>query len=115
MMRSTRELMLYTTLAFAGGALSGLLFAPQSGREFRASLLRSTRKPTGWVEERLHQVEVQLAALEAQVQTTSTALSQRFREATGRALDSYRPSFSELSWDVKRGELARDLRYLPRR
>lgn len=114
-MRRSRDLLLPTTLAFAGGLVSGLLLAPQRGRDLRAQLLRGFEQPSGWMEDRRKALEEQVARLEAQLHTTSEAFAERFRELTGEAVDAYRPSLADTGWGVQRGDLARDLRFMPRR
>lgn len=114
-MPRTSTLWFSTAAAFAGGLFSGLLVAPTSGREFRQRIVECTQTQGAWVERRLQRIETQLSALEDQMQTTTTAFSERFREVTGRALDAYVPTMPESSWAVEKGELARELRFMPRK
>lgn len=114
-MASSRQLLVSATLAFAGGFCSGLLYAPQTGRELRRRIVRSMQQPSRWAEARLHEVETRLSALESQLHDTTDAFRERFHEVTGRTLEAYLPTFAEQGWDVKRGELLRELRFMPRR
>lgn len=102
--------------AFAGGVLAGILFAPQSGREFRRAIANRALVPAHWVEGRFYEIERQLEALEQELRATSAEFSEKLRDATHRAVAQYVPDFPENpeAWDVDGPELTRDLPGLPR-
>ena len=114
---NTRLAVLLTGLSsFAGGFILGLLVAPESGREARQRVSLAAHGSTRWMGDRLQELEGRLHEIEAQVQETGLHLSQRVREATGRTLDAYVPSVpNEDAWDIRREDLSRNLRRMPRR
>lgn len=113
---NSRQHWLVAVAAFAGGVLSGLLLAPESGQDVRRRVTRTARGSARWAGQRLHDVEDQLDALERQLQTLSAQLGQRLCEATQRAAHHYLPSApaDEAAWTLEGADLVRDLRRLPR-
>ncbi len=113
----TTQTILLAAVAFAGGYLAGLLFAPASGRETRRRIARSAQEPSRWVGGQVHAFEARLAALEAQLQTLSRQFAEKMRETTQGALDQVLPSVPEddEAWQIEGDELARNLRRMPRK
>ena len=68
------------------------------------------------MEERLHEIEQQLAALEKELRTTSNEFGDRLREATQRAVSHYVPEVPDNpdAWHVDTPEVTRELPGLPR-
>lgn len=115
-MKRTTHLLATAVSAFAGGYLAGLLFAPQSGRKARQAIASQARAQTDRLEAQLHALEEQLIAVEQQLEESGYAFSERVRGAAQRTLDHYLPTFDEAAdeWKLRRGEVTRDLRRMPR-
>jgi gas vesicle protein len=115
-MNANRNL-LVAAPAFAAGVAAGLLFAPRSGDQTRRLIGRQFLAPTRWVEDRLHDVERQLAALENQLAATTSEFGEKLHEVTSKAVGQYVPSVPDdpASWEnVDGNELTKDLRRMPR-
>ena len=100
--------------AFAGGYFSGLLLAPRTGRAARRRLTRQARASSKWLGGRVHALEAQLAALEQEIEALGHQFSAKVRAATHGAFNAFVPGFPD-GWGLERGEMARELRHLPRR
>lgn len=111
-MKSNKTLLLTTIIAFAGGFAAGASFQSDAGRRVRGSVGASAREHTRWLEEKLHALEKQVAALEGQAQQRSEELGQRLRDT----VQQYVPHLDvdEEEWEVRNREVERDLPRMPR-
>lgn len=110
-----RQTVFWTALAaFAGGYASWRWLAPRSEQALRDSLAAQARASSGWMGTQWQAAEAQLAALEAEVETAGRAFSDKVRSLTQNAFDPLTFELSE-AWQLERGEVARELRHLPRR
>lgn len=98
--------------AFAGGFFAGMLFAPQTGRDLRRAIATRAAEPAHWVEERFHEIEQQVTALERELRATSNEFGEKLREATHRAVTHYVPDDVD-AWNVEGSEVTRELPGLP--
>lgn len=99
-----RNVLLTTTAALAGGLFSAWLLKPVSGAR------------RGWLEGRLHDVEVQLRALEQQLEAAGAELGDRLRLATGQAVGRYVPlTAAPAGWSLSQDDVDAELPGLPRR
>lgn len=103
--------------AFTGGLLAGLLLAPRSGRKMRRLIAKKAQAQSRWAEQRLHDVETQLSALEQQLRDAGAGLSDQLRDATQKAVEQVTPTVPDdpAAWSVEGREVASELRRMPRR
>jgi gas vesicle protein len=101
--------------AFAGGLLTGILFAPRTGRDLRQSIASRALEPAHWAEERLQEIERQLVALERDLRASSTEFGEKLRETTHRTVSHYVPEVPDdtKAWNVDSPEVTRDLPRMP--
>ncbi len=108
-------------LTFAGGFLSGLLFAPQSGAETRDQLAERAKSQMEGMEDRLQHLEARLASLGEQIKAESGQWSDKVKKGSDKlrraAADSVLPDVPDdpAAFKVEGGEVAADLRHLPRK
>ena len=115
---NTRQSQLLTAVvAFAGGFLAGVLFAPQSGREARRRIAETAQDSTRWMGERLQAVETQLGAVEQQIQAAGAQFGEKMRGAAGKAVDQYVPSVPDDAdaLQIDQEDVDHDLRHMPRK
>jgi gas vesicle protein len=100
--------------AFAGGFLSGILFAPQSGADTREQLADEARSQLHGVDERLKNLEAQISSLGDQLLTASSQWSEKVKQA---AADTVLPDVPDDpdAFKLDGGQVAADLRHLPRK
>ena len=100
--------------AFAGGFLSGILFAPQSGADTREQLAGEARTQLEGMDERMQNLEKQLSSLADQIKSVSSEWSDRVIQA---AADTVLPDVPDdpEAFKLDDGEVAADLRHLPRK
>ena len=116
-MNTSQTLLLTALTSFVGGFLAGLILAPASGEESRRRLARSAEDSTRWLGDRVKDLEVQLTAIEEQLQASGAQLGERLREAAQQAADPYVPGLADEDedWEMSRKEIAKDLRRMPRK
>ena len=112
-MNTSHSQLMTALAAFTGGFMAGLLVAPETRRQ----LSRTARGSSQWVGERLHALDAQLRSIEQDIQAAGAQFGDRVRTMTRHAVAAYVPALpeDEVEWDVERGDLAQDLRHLPRR
>ncbi|MEM1126984.1 MAG: hypothetical protein AAGI71_10060 [Bacteroidota bacterium] len=106
--------LLGTALAFAGGALAGVVFAPRSGQELRGQLSASARDRSANLVHRLRGLEHRLVALQQHLQASRAAAQTRMRTSATEAMRRYVPDLSPSEWS-EGGSVEQDLRHMPRR
>lgn len=105
-MADSRNTAVAAVAGAVGGLAIGLFFASRKGMHLRAVLRRNIRLGTSRLEERMHLVESQLRELEESLAESRRQFFERIRTAQ-------EPDLPE--WDVKKGEVVRDLPRMPRR
>ncbi len=99
--------------AFTAGICTGLMLAPQSGKNLRKRLSVEARSQLKTAEEKLEQVEIQLAKVNDRIQASGKELGNKVRDAADELIPDI-TSDSE-QWDLTKGEMERELRNLSRR
>ena len=111
----------YATLvatAFAAGFVSGILFAPQSGKNTRKRIADEAREQLKAAESQIDAIEEQLAELNGRVQETGKELSGKIRQAANEAVDSYIPDLADGVENWSEGgeeDVVKDLRNMTRK
>lgn len=94
---NTKQQWVWAAAAFVGGLATGLLLAPESGRDVRHRISRTAQGSISWMEHRLRDVEAQLHDLEKQLQAITRRMPDEGAE-----------------WTLQGTDLIRDLRRMPR-
>lgn len=105
-------------IAFTTGFVSGVLFAPQSGKNTRRRIADEAREQLKAAESQLEAIEEQLAELNTRVQETGKDLSGKIRQAASETVDEYIPDLADGVEDWSEGgedEVVRDLRNMTRK
>ena len=104
--------------AFAAGFVSGILFAPQSGKTTRKRLADEARGQLKVAESQIEAIEEHLADLNERVHETGKDLSGKIRQAANNAVDSYIPDLADGVENWSEGgedEVVKDLRNMTRK
>ena len=118
--RSWRALALtgVSALAFAAGYVSGVLLAPQSGKNTRKRIADQARDQLKIAENQLETIEEHLSELNEKVQETGKEISGKIRQAAHDAVDNYIPDLAEGTENWSEGgekEVVKDLRNMTRK
>lgn len=111
-MADVRNLLVTGLAAFAGGVVAGILFAPDSGARTRARIAEEARAQARNLEKKLSGLESKIDDLQKQVRETGTHLGERVVEAARHAAAPV-PDDPE-AFHVEKGDVAQDLRRMPR-
>ena len=117
-MKSSLSQATVIALAFATGFISGVLLAPQSGKNTRRRIADEARGQLKAVESQLESVEEHLADLNDRVQETGKEFSGKIRQAANDVVDTYIPDISEgvENWsEGSESEIVKDLRNMTRK
>lgn len=115
-MNRTYSVILAGSAALAGGLAVVAMVRPDSLRDARRTISGQIQMGTKWAGSCLSDVQSQLSRIEAQLQNTSSEFAQRLAEV-GRSAAGPQSSGSstrEPSWELERGDIARDLPRIPR-
>lgn len=105
-------------LAFATGFVSGVLLAPQSGKNTRKRIADEARDQLKAAENQLDTIEEHLAELNGRVQETGKELSGKIRQAATEAVDNYIPDIADGVENWSEGgekDVVKDLRNMTRK
>ncbi|NBC17762.1 MAG: hypothetical protein GVY18_10655 [Bacteroidetes bacterium] len=108
-MNAKSSMIVTAATAFVGGFFAGLFYASETGHTVRRRIADQAQHSTRWMEGRLHEVETRVQVMEQHLEDAGHEISDKLREAT----DRYVPRSSD-EWTVESGEMARDLRRMPR-
>lgn len=108
-MNAKSSLIVTAATAFVGGFFAGLFYASETGHTVRQRIADQAQHSTRWLEDRLHHVETRVNVMEKHLEDAGHELSDKIREAT----DHHVPRSSG-DWSVDSGDMARDLRRMPR-
>ena len=106
-MNNAKALFFVAVATFAGGFVSGLMAAPDSGAASRRRIAEKAQAQRHLLGDHLTSIEKQLGALERDLQL----LGRRFKEQLNiEAVDT-----EDIAWDVASDEVTRELRGMPRK
>lgn len=103
--------------AFTAGICTGLMLAPQSGKNLRRKISLEARSQLRAAEKKMDMVESQLTAVNDRLQNASKDLGDRVREAANEAAEEILPDITKDSdnWNLTKGEVESELRNLSNR
>lgn len=115
-MSATRNLLVASVLAFAGGLVTGLIVAPHSGKKMRRLIAGRLQEEMLRMEGKLDTVEERMEELEEKVVQATHDLGERVMAATREAVDQVVPDLPDdpEEWEMKKGDVAGSLRKMPR-
>ena len=117
-MKSSLSKATLVATAFAAGFVSGILFAPQSGKNTRRRIADEARGQLKAAESQLDTIEEHLADLNGRVQETGKEITGKIRQAANEAVDSYIPDLADGVENWSEGgedEIVKDLRNMTRK
>ncbi len=123
-MASTRDTLLTALAAFAGGLLTGILIAPDSGARTRERIADEARARMKRLEGRLDSIQEQLSGLDDVLGRKTADLTRRARQVGEQVSARVRSAAHEAgsvvpddpdAFHVDSGEVAHDLRRMPKK
>jgi len=117
-MKSSLTQATVVVMALATGFITGILFAPQSGKNTRRRIADEARGQLKAVESQLETIEEHLAEMNDRVQETGKELSGKIRQAAHDAVDEYIPDLADGVENWSEGaekEMVKDLRNMTRK
>lgn len=102
---------------FATGLFAGLLLAPRSGENTRRRMAVRARFQMRRAEQKLDEVEQQLASLNDRISETGKDITTRVRTIAEETLNDHLPDLGSDAdeWNLSEGEVSRELRHLSRK
>ena len=110
-MKNAKALFFVAAATFASGFLSGLMFAPDSGRASRRRIAEKAQAQGRRLGEHIQSIEKQLCVLERDLQLLGRRLGDQLHSAT----QGHAGADDEMTWEVDPEEVTRELRGMPRK
>ncbi len=112
-MADTQQTIITGLLAFAGGFVAGILFAPESGAKTRERISREAQSQLRNLGKQLDGLEDRIDGLQKQVKEGGAQLGERVVDKAKQVMSSVPDEAAD--FNVEANDVAKDLRRMPRK